>query len=248
MQNGELARSTQRLIRMLRPETCRDRRASGDHLVQANAAGLPESSGRAAANRPAHAGTARRARGAARDRQARRQARAEAALPRVLPATARAIADAATLLARRDKDAFDRICDHLLVIDHAARPSMSGRQPVVGTYRLLRQEVAESHGGFYTEERIRHRRPDRPSRRPALSRTRPLLRAAALSQQAHRRTAVARDLDLCPPAPARRHDRLRQLRGHRSRAAGAAAVVPASLRAGPGSLARTARIPPAGSR
>src|SRR5688500_1914552 len=35
-----------------------------------------------------------------------------------------AIADAATMLARRDKDAFDRICDHLLVIDHAAmRPT-----------------------------------------------------------------------------------------------------------------------------
>lgn len=62
-----------------------------------------------------------------------------------------AIADAATLLARRDKDAFDRICDHLLVIDHAAKPSMSGKQPVVGTYRLLRQGVAEAHGGFYTD-------------------------------------------------------------------------------------------------
>jgi len=62
-----------------------------------------------------------------------------------------AIADAATLLAQRDKDAFDRICDHLLVIDHAAKPSMSGRQPVVGTYRLLRQDVADRHGGFYTD-------------------------------------------------------------------------------------------------
>ncbi|WP_420131044.1 GNAT family N-acetyltransferase [Rhodopseudomonas sp.] len=62
-----------------------------------------------------------------------------------------AIADAATLLARRDKDAFDKICDHLLVIDHAAKPSLSGKQPVVGTYRLLRQEVADRHGGFYTE-------------------------------------------------------------------------------------------------
>src|SRR5262245_4141933 len=32
-----------------------------------------------------------------------------------------AIADARTLLARRDKDAFDKVCDHLLVIDHAAQ-------------------------------------------------------------------------------------------------------------------------------
>jgi putative hemolysin len=63
-----------------------------------------------------------------------------------------AIADATTMLARRDKDAFDRICDHLLVIDHAAKPSIGGRQPVVGTYRLLRQEVAANHGGFYTED------------------------------------------------------------------------------------------------
>jgi putative hemolysin len=63
-----------------------------------------------------------------------------------------AIADAATLLARRDKDAFDKICDHLLVIDHAAKPSLRGQQPVVGTYRLLRQEVAMNHGGFYTED------------------------------------------------------------------------------------------------
>ena len=62
-----------------------------------------------------------------------------------------AVADAATMLARRDKDAFDAICDHVLVIDHAAKPSLSGKQPVVGTYRLLRQDVAERHGGFYTE-------------------------------------------------------------------------------------------------
>lgn len=62
-----------------------------------------------------------------------------------------AIADAATMLARRDKDAFDAICDHLLVIDHAGKPSLSGKLPVVGTYRLLRQDVAERHGGFYTD-------------------------------------------------------------------------------------------------
>jgi putative hemolysin len=62
-----------------------------------------------------------------------------------------AIADATTMLARRDKDAFDKICDHLLVVDHAAKPTLSGRQPVVGTYRLLRHEAAMQNGGFYTE-------------------------------------------------------------------------------------------------
>jgi putative hemolysin len=46
----------------------------------------------------------------------------------------------------RDFDDFDDYCDHLLVLDHAAR---AGEQ-VVGTYRLLRQEVATAHDGFYT--------------------------------------------------------------------------------------------------
>jgi L-ornithine Nalpha-acyltransferase len=66
-----------------------------------------------------------------------------------------AIADAATMMARRDKDAFDKICDHLLVIDHAATQPMKTRlrrkPPVVGTYRLLAQDVAQKHGGFYTD-------------------------------------------------------------------------------------------------
>jgi putative hemolysin len=64
----------------------------------------------------------------------------------------RAIADARTMLARRDVDAFDPLCDHLLVIDHAARMRRLRKTPaVVGTYRLLRQEVAEQYGGFYSE-------------------------------------------------------------------------------------------------
>lgn len=66
-----------------------------------------------------------------------------------------AIADAATMMARRDKDAFDKICDHLLVIDHAATQPVKARlrrkPPVVGTYRLLAQDVAQKHGGFYTD-------------------------------------------------------------------------------------------------
>jgi putative hemolysin len=70
-----------------------------------------------------------------------------------------AIADATTKLARRDIDPFDSICDHLFVLDHAAKTFKDnwkdswkpGRKPaIVGTYRLLRQEVAERHGGFYS--------------------------------------------------------------------------------------------------
>jgi L-ornithine Nalpha-acyltransferase len=64
-----------------------------------------------------------------------------------------AIADGASRLARRDIDAFDAICDHLVVIDHDVikRPRFGPPRPaIVGTYRLLRQEVADRHGGFYT--------------------------------------------------------------------------------------------------
>ncbi|EJW12908.1 Putative hemolysin [Rhodovulum sp. PH10] len=60
-----------------------------------------------------------------------------------------AVAHPATLLARRDVDPFDAVCDHLLVLDHAAPPTRHG-PAVVGTYRLLRQEIAEHCGGFYT--------------------------------------------------------------------------------------------------
>jgi len=49
-------------------------------------------------------------------------------------------------MAKRDIDAYDVVCDHLLVIDHD-RPK---KKRIVGTYRLLRQEVAEVHGGFYS--------------------------------------------------------------------------------------------------
>ncbi|RAI42153.1 GNAT family N-acetyltransferase [Rhodoplanes roseus] len=59
-----------------------------------------------------------------------------------------AVADAATLIARRDVDPYDAVCDHLLVLDHA-KPTRHG-PAVVGTYRLLRQELAERSGGFYT--------------------------------------------------------------------------------------------------
>jgi len=62
-----------------------------------------------------------------------------------------AIADAAKLFSRRDVDAFDPVCDHLLVIDHAVRDKKLPPGPsVVGTYRMLRQSVAEQHGGFYS--------------------------------------------------------------------------------------------------
>jgi putative hemolysin len=60
-----------------------------------------------------------------------------------------AVPDAASFLSRRDVDPFDAACDHLLVVDHAA-PRLRKPPPVVGTYRLLRQEVADRRSGFYT--------------------------------------------------------------------------------------------------
>ncbi|MBS9477447.1 GNAT family N-acetyltransferase [Ancylobacter radicis] len=63
-----------------------------------------------------------------------------------------AIPAAAARIARRDFDQFDAICDHLLVLDHDNCRVVRGRREprVVGTYRLLRQSMAERHGGFYT--------------------------------------------------------------------------------------------------
>ena len=48
-----------------------------------------------------------------------------------------------------DSDRFDAICDHLVVVDHDA--GGAGPDSVIGTYRLLPQDVARRHGGFYTE-------------------------------------------------------------------------------------------------
>jgi putative hemolysin len=61
-----------------------------------------------------------------------------------------ALPDPGRLFARRDIDAFDAFCDHLLVLDHATEKRKRGKPVVVGTYRLLRQQVAEDFGGFYT--------------------------------------------------------------------------------------------------
>ena len=49
---------------------------------------------------------------------------------------------------RRDEDSFDAICDHFLVVDRTAGPD----HPVIGTYRVLRDDVAARRGvTFYTQ-------------------------------------------------------------------------------------------------
>ena len=67
-----------------------------------------------------------------------------------------AIADSRTRQKKRDEDDYDVICDHLLVVDKAsdgrgAKRPWPKRPKVVGTYRILLQEIAEKNQGFYTQ-------------------------------------------------------------------------------------------------
>jgi L-ornithine Nalpha-acyltransferase len=57
-------------------------------------------------------------------------------------------ADAVTAASQRDRDEYDAIADHLLVVDHNLG---EGPASVVGTYRLIREEAAAKHGRFYSE-------------------------------------------------------------------------------------------------
>jgi L-ornithine Nalpha-acyltransferase len=63
-----------------------------------------------------------------------------------------AVPNGASLFSRRDLDEYDDICDHILVLDHAAKPKpfRKSKHQVVGTYRLLRQDIADRHFGFYS--------------------------------------------------------------------------------------------------
>ena len=65
-----------------------------------------------------------------------------------------AIPDAKTKLKRRDIDAYDQICDHLLVLDHnvpSRKYPFAQKTKIVGTYRILSQQKAAANGGFYTQ-------------------------------------------------------------------------------------------------
>jgi putative hemolysin len=58
-----------------------------------------------------------------------------------------ATAPARLVAERRDRDMFDAVADHLIVVDHAIGPGPEG---VVGTYRLIREEAAARAGRFYS--------------------------------------------------------------------------------------------------
>lgn len=67
-----------------------------------------------------------------------------------------AIPGAAARLGKIDADPFDAICDHLIVLDHSLpaprKLARWRRNPrIVGTYRLLRQDMAARAGGFYSQ-------------------------------------------------------------------------------------------------
>lgn len=85
-------------------------------------------------------------------RNARDLRRAQRLRYRVFYEEMSALPSPAARLTRMDADRFDAICDHLVVIDHEAEGRFGGRRPqIVGTYRLLRQDIAARHGGFYTQ-------------------------------------------------------------------------------------------------
>lgn len=58
-------------------------------------------------------------------------------------------ADAVATAARRDRDLYDAVADHLLVVDHAIG---SGAEGIVGTYRLIQREAAAKLGRFYSAD------------------------------------------------------------------------------------------------
>jgi putative hemolysin len=58
-------------------------------------------------------------------------------------------ADSATTESHRDRDDFDPVADHLLVVDHDRG---DGPESVVGTYRLIRREAAAKLGRWYSAD------------------------------------------------------------------------------------------------
>lgn len=122
----------------------------------------------------------------------------------------------------RDEDEFDGVYDHFIVLDHSTGQS---RPAVVGTYRLLRQKIAERHSGFYTSREFKISVPLPPSSvdsRAAVKSLPPVIKGylrvgAFIGDGAV--TDVAFSTTDCLRGPARRPDREQ---------------IPASLHLGPG--------------
>ncbi len=61
----------------------------------------------------------------------------------------KARADSETATSQRDRDVYDTVADHLLVVDHELG---EGAESVVGTYRLIQREAAGRIGHFYSSD------------------------------------------------------------------------------------------------
>lgn len=55
--------------------------------------------------------------------------------------------DEAARATGRDRDSFDPVADHLIVVDHEIGPGAEG---IVGTYRLIQRDAAAAVGHFYS--------------------------------------------------------------------------------------------------
>ena len=164
-----------------------------------------------------------------------------------------AIPDVVSRLKRRDIDAFDG--DLRPPARHRPRrPGRAFRQTAHGPRQAEgRRHLPPAAAGnrraprrLLLPERVRHRAAAAQPPRQAVPGARAVLRAEALSRQAHGRAAVARHLDLCPPPPHRRDVRLRQHRGHGPRAARPAAQLPAPPCARQARMARPGAAPARG--
>ena len=217
----------------------RDRSADGDHLVQAAAPRIRCHQADPPARSVQDARLARAARSAARRGQARGEARAEAALSRVLQGRHRDRRRRHPAGAPRQgcvrqdlrPSAGDRPCRRNRSIAH--RPSRRWSAPTGCCARTPR-----SSWRLLQRERVRCRRSDRAAFRACVS-------SSSAGPACCRPTATSAPSNCSgtasgptSAAPLRRHDRLRQPRRHRSGPAGVAAVVPASLRGAPWTLAR----------
>lgn len=60
-----------------------------------------------------------------------------------------AVAEPIARAMRRDTCPFDRICDHVIVVDHDGVSSGRRKPRVAGAYRVLRQDAVTNPGAFY---------------------------------------------------------------------------------------------------
>ncbi len=53
---------------------------------------------------------------------------------------------------KRDFDPFDDVADHLIVYHGTPEDKITNNSQIIGTYRLIRRDIADKHGRFYTSD------------------------------------------------------------------------------------------------